>query len=63
MKSFIDRNPKEKAVEEAFKTLALNGYQSERQDPADQIFAVAERLKQRLAQDKASSTDPAKCGE
>ncbi|ENB9666094.1 MULTISPECIES: hypothetical protein [Pseudomonas] len=45
MKSFIDRNPKEKAVEEAFATLARNGYESARPDPADNVFAVVERLK------------------
>ncbi|MDX9681877.1 hypothetical protein QMK56_10250 [Pseudomonas protegens] len=45
MKSFIDRNPKEKAVEEAFAVLARNGYESERPDPADNVFVVAEQLK------------------
>lgn len=43
-KSFIDRNPKEKAVEAGFAALARNNYQSDRPDPADNIFAVVERL-------------------
>ena len=50
MKSFIDRNPKEKAVEEAFAGLACNGYQSDRPDPADDVFLVAERLKRQQVQ-------------
>lgn len=45
MISFLERNPKEKAVEEALHELALNGYESKRPDPADNIFAVVERLK------------------
>lgn len=45
MPTFLDRNPKEKAVEEAFQELARNGYESNRPDPADDIFAVIERLK------------------
>lgn len=53
VKSFIDRNPKEKAVEEAFATLARNGYESARPDPADNIFSVAERLKSRRDQTQA----------
>ena len=43
-KSFIDRNPKEKAVEAAFAALARNHYESDRPDPADNAFAVVERL-------------------
>jgi hypothetical protein len=58
MKSFIDRNPKEKAVEEAFAVLARNGYESERPDPADNVFVVAEQLKRQLDQVKASPSAP-----
>lgn len=58
MKSFIDRNPKEKAVEEAFATLARNGYESARPDPADNIVSVAERLKSRRAQARATPERP-----
>ena len=54
MKSFIDRNPKEKDVEEAFNSLARNGYKSERPDPADRVFSVVERLKRQQAEEKAS---------
>lgn len=57
MKSFIDRNPKEKAVEEAFAVLARNGYESERPDPADNVFAVAERLK--CEQNQTDESPPA----
>ncbi|WP_323614891.1 hypothetical protein [Pseudomonas putida] len=45
MKSFIDRNPKERAVEKAFAELARNGYESCKPDPADKIFEVADRLR------------------
>lgn len=45
MKSFIERNPKEKAVEESLRDLARNGYVSHKPDPADNIFEVAARLK------------------
>ncbi|WP_412462253.1 hypothetical protein ACK2SD_12085 [Pseudomonas sp. SC11] len=58
MKSFIDRNPKEKAVEEAFNSLARNGYRSERADPADRVFSVVERLKRQRAEEKASPSEP-----
>ncbi|MNP24859.1 hypothetical protein D3C76_1176390 [compost metagenome] len=58
MKSFIDRNPKEKAVEEAFNSLARNGYQSERPDPADSVFSVVERLKRQQAEEKAAPSPP-----
>ncbi|MNF02706.1 hypothetical protein D3C80_2018970 [compost metagenome] len=58
MKSFIDRNPKEKAVEEAFAALARNNYQSHRPDPADNLFAVAERLRGEKRQDKALPATP-----
>ncbi|WP_448632580.1 MULTISPECIES: hypothetical protein [Pseudomonas fluorescens group] len=54
MKSFIDRNPKEKAVEEAFAALARNGYESARPDPADNVFAVIERLKKQQDLAKAA---------
>ncbi|MGZ0701483.1 hypothetical protein [Pseudomonas piscis] len=57
MKSFIDRNPKEKVVEEAFAVLARNGYESERPDPADNMFAVVERLK--YQQNQAEESPPA----
>ncbi|MGY2190851.1 hypothetical protein [Pseudomonas pergaminensis] len=58
MKSFIDRNPKEKAVEEAFAVLARNGYESERPDPADNVLVVAEQLKRQQDQVKASPSVP-----
>lgn len=58
MKSFIDRNPKEKAVEAAFATLARNGYVSERADPADNVFSVVERLKRERDQADAMLTSP-----
>lgn len=57
MKSFIDRNPKEKAVEHALAVLARNGYESERPDPADNVFVIAEQLKRQ--QDQAEESPPA----
>lgn len=45
MKRFIDRNPKERAVEKAFAELARNGYESCNPDPADKIFEVADKLR------------------
>ncbi|MBD8088574.1 hypothetical protein IFT48_01020 [Pseudomonas fluorescens] len=45
MKTFIERNPKEKAVEDSIKDLASAGYISKKADPADSIFEVAARLK------------------
>ncbi|WP_117139592.1 hypothetical protein [Pseudomonas amygdali] len=47
MSTFIERNPKERVVEEAFRILAENGYISTRPDPADNIFEVAEKLRLR----------------
>ncbi|WP_201171047.1 hypothetical protein [Pseudomonas sp. S31] len=47
MSTFIERNPKERVVEEAFRILAENGYISTRPDPADKIFEVAEKLRLR----------------
>ncbi len=58
MKSFIDRNPKEKAVEAAFTALALNSYVSQRPDPADDVFVVVERLKRKISQSSPPPTPP-----
>ena len=59
MKSFIDRNPKEQAVEESLRELAKNGYVSHKPDPADNIFEVATRLKrQSKGKRKKSDREP-----
>ena len=56
MSTFIERNPKERAVEEAFAELAKNGYVSTTPDPADNVFEVVEKLK-KLALQKKEATD------
>ncbi len=58
MKSFLDRNPKEKAVEESFAALARNSYESERPDPAGNVFSVAERLRRQQNQTESSPSLP-----
>ncbi|WP_248741637.1 MULTISPECIES: hypothetical protein [unclassified Pseudomonas] len=45
-------------MEEAFAVLARNGYESERPDPADNVFVVAEQLKRQQDQVKASPSAP-----
>jgi len=50
MKSFIDRNPKEKAVEQAFLELAQSGYVTTAQDPADKAFEIADKLKRQATE-------------
>lgn len=45
MKSFIERNPKEKAVEDSFTAYARAGYPAGKADPADNVFDVVARLK------------------
>lgn len=44
MKSFIERHPKEKAVEDSMKGYANAGQIGRKNDPADRIFQVAARL-------------------
>lgn len=50
MSTFIERNPKERAVEQAFQELAKNDYVSNKPDPADDVFKVAEKLKRQVTQ-------------
>lgn len=45
MKSFIERNPKEKAVEDSMKGYANAGQIGRKNDPADHLFEVVARLK------------------
>lgn len=45
MKSFIERNPKEQAVEESLRDVASSGYTLQKKDPADNIFEVMDRIK------------------
>ncbi|AXH60155.1 hypothetical protein [Pseudomonas amygdali] len=45
MKSFIERNPKEQAVEESLRETASSGYTRQKRDPADNIFEVVARIK------------------
>ncbi|WP_156675906.1 hypothetical protein [Pseudomonas sp. Leaf58] len=52
MKTFIDRNPKEKAVEESFAVLARNSYVHQTEDPADKAFVIADRLKRQSRRKK-----------
>lgn len=52
MSTFVERNPKERAVEEAFEELAKNDYVSTKPDPADNIFEIAEKLRRRAMKEK-----------
>ena len=52
MSTFIERNPKERAVEKAFQELAKNGYVPTKPDPADNIFEIAEKLRRRAMKEK-----------
>lgn len=60
MSAFIERNPKEKAVEEAFRELAENGYVASKPDPADNVFEIAEKLRKRAQRSRQDyqSTKP-----
>ncbi|MGG7598700.1 hypothetical protein ACQ4OD_16880 [Pseudomonas sp. WC1] len=57
MSTFIERNPKERAVEEAFHELAKNGYVSIKPDPADDVFKIAEKLKRRAAKKRGEQNN------
>ncbi|MFJ2379510.1 hypothetical protein A1395_22315 [Pseudomonas protegens] len=52
MSTFVERNPKERAVEKAFEELAKNDYVSIKPDPADNIFEIAEKLRRRAMKEK-----------
>ncbi|MHB2081325.1 hypothetical protein [Pseudomonas asiatica] len=56
MKSFIDRNPKEKAVEQAFLELAQSDYVTMAPDPADKAFEVAGKLKRHATKLQAAKS-------
>lgn len=61
MRSFIDRNLKEKAVEQTFLELAQSGYMAMAQDPADKAFEIADKLKRqatKLQGAKIPDADP-----
>lgn len=54
MKFFIDRNPKEKAVKQAFLELAQNGYASIAPDPAEKASEIAHTLKRQAKKLRAA---------
>lgn len=61
MRSLIDRNLKEKAVEQAFLDLAQSDYVTMAPDPADKAFEIAVKLKRqatKLQAAKISDADP-----